>query len=74
MYRLYQDPMGKNIFIGTNLTYPIKPVTNGEHHSMAMELTELTAVEKVDLLDARVKTLESIVEEKNQKICELINA
>ena len=62
--------MGKNIFIGTNLTYPIKPVTNGEHHSTTMELT---AVEKVDLLDARVKALESIVEEKNQKIYELIN-
>ena len=73
MYSLYQDPMGDKVFKGTNPTHQTHTDTTGGHHSMAMGLTELTAVEKVDLLDARVKTLESIVEEKNQKIYELIN-
>ena len=66
--------MGEKVFKDTNPTNQTHTDTTGEHHSMAMGLTELTAVEKVDLLDARVKALESIVEEKNQKIYELINA
>jgi gamma-aminobutyric acid type B receptor len=74
MYSLYRDPMGEKVFKDTNPTHQPHTDTTGEHHSMAMGLTELTAVEKVDLLDARVKALESIVEEKNQKIYELINA
>ena len=73
MYHLYQDPMGENVFIGSpKLTHHIQ--TTGEHHSMAMGLTELTSVDKMELLDARVKALESIIEEKNDKIYELINA
>ena len=73
MHRLYQDPMGEDVFIDSaKLTHQIQ--TTGEHHSMAMGLTELTSVDKVELLDARVKALESIIEEKNDKIYKLINA
>ena len=65
--------MGDKVFKSTNPTNQTHTDTTGEHHSMAMGLTELTAVEKVDLLDARVKALENVIEEKNQKIYELVN-
>ena len=73
MYSLYQDPMGDGVFKDTNPSHKTQPNTTSEHHSMAMGLTELTAIEKVNLLDARVKALENIIEEKNQKIYELVN-
>ena len=73
MYNLYQDPMGEKVF-KTNLSQKTRSDTTDEHHNIAMGLTELTAIEKVDLLDARVKALENVIEEKNQKIYELINA
>ena len=73
MYNLYQDPTGQKVFKSTNPSQKTLPDTTDEHHSMAMGLTELTAIEKVNLLDARVKALENVIEEKNQKIYELIN-
>ena len=66
--------MGEKVFKSTNPSHKSQPNTTSEHHSMAMGLTELTAIEKVDLLDARVTALENVIEEKNQKIYELINS
>ena len=52
--------MGENVFKDTNLS--------PKHHIMVIGLTEPTAVEKVDLLNARVKVLENVIEDKNQKL------
>ena len=61
MYNLYQDPMGEKVFKDDNPSHKTQPDITGEHHSIAMRLSGLTAVKKVNLLDAPVKAPERVI-------------
>lgn len=68
---LYRDPSGVKIFNGTNPSKNMEQKTTSENQIVAMGLSDLTDKEKIDLLNARVKGLEEMVKDKNQRIVEL---
>lgn len=70
MMNLYRDPSGSKIFDGTYPTKPTEQATS-ENQIVAMGIPDLTDAEKIDLLNVRVKGLEEMVKNKNQRINEL---
>lgn len=71
MMNLYRDPSGLKIFDGTHPTKHTEQRTTSEHQIVAMGIPDLTDTEKIDLLNVRVKGLEEMVKNKNQRIIEL---
>ena len=70
MMNLYRDPSGSKIFDGTYPTKTTEQATS-ENQIVAMGIPDLTDAEKIDLLNVRVKGLEEMVKNKNQRINEL---
>ena len=71
MMNLYRDPSGSKIFDGTHPTNHTERKTTSENQIVAMGIPDLTDAEKIDLLNVRVKGLEEMVKNKNQRIVEL---
>lgn len=71
MMNLYRDPSGSKIFDGTYPTKPTEQKATSENQIVAMGIPDLTDAEKIDLLNVRVKGLEEMVKNKNQRINEL---
>ena len=70
MISLYQDPNGDKVFEKT-MSIPSRNSDEQHQSELASKLPNLTDPEKIELLNARVKTLEERVELKNKRIREL---
>ena len=67
MVILYQDPTGDKVF-GTSMTAQSRNSEDQRRHELAAKLPNLTDPEKIELLNARVQSLEEKIRELESSI------
>ena len=70
MISLYRDPSGEKVFDGT-MSIPSRNSDDQQQSYLALKLPNLTDPEKIELMNAHIKTLEERMSMKNKRIHEL---
>ena len=70
LLNLYQDPAGDRVF-STSMTAQSRSSEDQNRHELEAKLPNLTDLEKIDLLNAHIQSLEEKLALRNKKIREL---